>query len=94
MKDPFDIIKTVRVTEKGTILGQKYNQYVLEVAPFANKVEVRQAVEKLFGKKVLRVNTQNYAGKMRRERTARYGRRPDWKKAVVTLKAGDKIEIV
>jgi len=50
-------------------------------------------VEKLFGKKVLDVNTANYAGKKKRQRQASYGRTAHWKKAIVTLKAGDKIDL-
>lgn len=94
MKDAFDIIKTVRLTEKGTILGEKFNQYVLEVAPTANKIEIKIAVEKLFGKKVLRVNTMNASGKKKRERTPNFGRTNHYKKAIVSLKEGDKIEVI
>jgi large subunit ribosomal protein L23 len=93
MHEPYDIIDTVRLTEKATLLSEKHNQYVFRVAPHANKLQIKHAVEKLFGKKVARVNTCNYAGKKRRERTASYGRKPNWKKAIVTLKAGDKIEL-
>jgi large subunit ribosomal protein L23 len=87
------IIRGVQLTEKGTRLSAAENKYFLEVAPGANKIEIRQAVEKMFKVTVLKVNTLNYLGKLRRERTMRYGRRPGWKRAVVTLKPGDKIEL-
>lgn len=94
MKEPFDIIRTVRLTEKSTVLTEKGNKYVFEVNPSANKVEIKQAIESLFQKKVLSVNTANYAGKKKRERRADFGRRPHWKKAIVTLKEGEKLDIV
>ena len=93
MNEPHDIIQTVRLTEKATLLAEKENKYVFQVAPHANKIQIRQAIEKLFKKKVLDVNTCNYAGKKKRERTASFGRKPHWKKAIVTLKQGDKIEL-
>jgi large subunit ribosomal protein L23 len=93
MNEPHDIIQTVRLTEKATLLAEKENKYVFRVAPHANKIQIRQAIEKLFKKKVLAVNTCNYAGKKKRERTASFGRKPHWKKAIVTLKEGDKIEL-
>ena len=93
MNDPFDVIKTVRVTEKGTGLAEKHNQYLLEVNRGANKIDIRRSVEKLFSVKVLRVNTMNVGGKKKRLRSMQYGRTNNWKKAVVTLKGGDKIEL-
>ncbi len=87
----FDIIKTVRVTEKGTRQGEKFNQYTVVADPRANKVQIRQAVQELFKVKVVRVNTLNVRGKARRQRTAQAGKANDWKKAIVTLKDGDKI---
>lgn len=93
MKEPYDIIETVRLTEKATLLGDTLNKYVFRVNPRANKFEIKQAIEKLFKKKVIDVNTCNYAGKKKRERTAAYGRKPHWKKAIVTLKEGDKIDL-
>ena len=89
----FDVIKTVRVTEKGTQQASKNNQYTLVADRRANKIEIRKAVEDLFKVKVLRVNTLNVRGKLRRQRTASEGWTPTWKKAIVTLKAGDKIEL-
>ena len=93
MNEPYDIIDTVRLTEKATLLGEKHNQYVFRVARHSNKIQIKQAIEKLFGKTVTKVNTANYAGKARRERSASAGKKADWKKAIVTLKAGDKIEL-
>ena len=75
------------------LLAERENKYVFKVRPHANKTQIKQAIEKLFKKKVLAVNTCNYEGKKKRERTAAFGRKSDWKKAIVTLKAGDKIEL-
>ena len=87
----FDIIKTVRVTEKGTRQGEKLNQYTLKADPRANKLQIKQAVQELFKVKVVRVNTLNVRGKIRRQRTPKEGWTSNWKKAVVTLKEGDRI---
>ena len=89
----FEVIKTVRLTEKGTRQGEKYNQYTLKCGPRANKMQIRQAVQELFKVKVTRVNTLNVRGKLRRQRTAQAGKTSDWKKAIVTLKEGDKITL-
>jgi large subunit ribosomal protein L23 len=87
----FEIIKTVRVTEKGTTQSEKYNQYTVVADRRANKQQIRQAVQELFKVKVRAVNTANVDGKKRRQRTAQAGQTSDWKKAIVTLKEGDKI---
>ena len=87
----FEIIQTVRLTEKGTRQSEKFNQYTVRADPRANKTQIRQAVQELFKVKVTKVNTLNVRGKARRQRTAAAGRTPDWKKAIVTLKEGDKI---
>ena len=89
----FEIIKTVRLTEKGTRQGEKYNQYTVVADPRANKTQIRQAVQELFKVKVTRVNTLNVRGKARRKRTAQQGTTSAWKKAIVTLKDGDKISL-
>jgi large subunit ribosomal protein L23 len=89
----FEIIKTVRLTEKGTRQGEKYNQYTVVADPRANKTQIRQAVQELFKVKVTRVNTMNVRGKARRKRTAQAGNASNWKKAIVTLKDGDKISL-
>jgi len=87
----FDIIKTARLTEKGTRQGEQYNQYTVVANRLANKHQIRKAVEELFNVKVVRVNSMNVRGKLRRQRTHQAGKAPDWKKAIVTLKKGDKI---
>ena len=87
----FQIIKTVRLTEKGTRQAEKLNQYTVVADPHANKLQIKQAVQELFKVKVLRVNTLNVRGKPRRQRTPKAGWTPDWKKAIVTLKDGDRI---
>jgi large subunit ribosomal protein L23 len=93
MNEPYDIIDTVRLTEKATLLAETQNKYVFRVRPSATKLQIKHAIEKLFKKSVVAVNTCNYAGKKKRERTASFGRQADWKKAIVTLKQGDKIEL-
>lgn len=87
----YDVIKTVRLTEKGTLQGEKFNQYTVVADRRANKVEIRNAVEDLFKVKVVSVNTLNVRGKARRKRTAQAGVTNTWKKALVTLKEGDRI---
>jgi large subunit ribosomal protein L23 len=87
----FEIIKTVRLTEKGTRQAEKHNQYTVVADPRANKTQIRHAVQELFKVKVARVNTLNVHGKDRRKRTAQAGKTPNWKKAIVTLKEGHKI---
>jgi len=87
------VIRRIQVTEKGTALAA-LNQFLLEVHPKANKLEVRQAVEKQFGVHVLAVNTMHYRGRMRVLRNRRTAHDSGWKRAVVTLKAGERIESV
>ncbi len=94
MNDHFDIIQTASLTEKASLLSEKLNKYVFRVAPRANKIQIKAAIEQLFNKKVVAVNTCNYAGKKKRERRADFGRKPHWKKAIVTLKEGEKIDLV
>ncbi|MBI2104577.1 MAG: 50S ribosomal protein L23 [Candidatus Omnitrophica bacterium] len=91
MRPPTDIVKQVLQSEKGArVLA--HGQYVMDVAPDANKVEIREAVEGLFKVKVLKVNTMVTHGKWRRLQ-ARWGRRTDRKKAIVTLAKGQKIDV-
>ena len=87
------IIRRIQVTEKGTALAAQ-NMFLLEVAPEAGKLEIKQAVEEQFGVHVLAVRTQNYTGKPMVTRTRHRTRRPDWKRAIVTLRAGERIEAV
>ncbi len=89
----FEIVKTVRLTEKGTRQGEKLNQYTVVADRRANKIQIRHAVQELFKVKVIKVNTLNVRGKARRQRTSQAGKAPDWKKAIVTLKEGDKITL-
>ncbi len=91
MKEPQQIIKRPLITEKSTRQKEKGNQIVFVVDPRANKIQVRQAVEKLFKVKVKAVRTLNLKGK--RKRMGRFfGWQSDWKKAIVTLKEGERIE--
>ncbi len=80
------------VTESTSMAYTEKGEYTFEVHPDANKQEIRQAIERLFGVKVTSVNTMNVRGKTRRVGTS-VGRRPHWKKAIVTLRAGDSISI-
>jgi large subunit ribosomal protein L23 len=91
MKGPRDVIRAPLISEKGSLLAENTHQVLFKVRPEANKVEVRQAVETLFKVKVVKVRMARYLGKIRR--IGRHmGRRPEWKKAYVTLKEGDKID--
>ncbi|MBX6352461.1 MAG: 50S ribosomal protein L23 [Thermoflavifilum sp.] len=86
--DPRDLIKRPVITERSTELMEQ-RKYVFEVDPRANKVEIRQAVEKLFGVKVEKVNTMNVPRK--RKRVGRFeGYKPAWKKAIVKLTEDSK----
>ena len=87
---PTDVIRRPLVTEKTTVARERGEVMVFEVARDATKVDVRRAVEKLFGTKVAAVRTQIAHGKFKRQ--GRFeGQRPDWKKAWVRLKAGEKV---
>ena len=87
----YDVIKSILRTEKGTALEPK-GQYIFEVASAANKIQIRRAVEEIYKVKVAGVNTSITPGKRKRVRQE-FGYTSDWKRAVVTLKAGQKIEI-
>ena len=92
MKDPYQVVQKPLLTEKGTRLKEEGNQYLFRVAKTANKVEIKQAIEGLFKVTVLKVRTTQVRGKAKR--LGRFqGRRPDWKKAIATLKPGDSIEL-
>jgi large subunit ribosomal protein L23 len=91
MKEPHHIIRRPLVTEKSTQLKDANRQYVFEVYHAANKLEIQSAVERLFKVKVTEVRTANVLGKLKRL-GRKYGKRPDWKKAIVTLKEGDRID--
>jgi large subunit ribosomal protein L23 len=88
-----NIIKRPLVTEKNTLRAQSMNEYAFEVAVDSNRTEIKKAVEKLFGVKVVRVNTQVNRAEARR--LGKFpGKRTLWKKAIVKLKEGDKFEFV
>lgn len=92
MKSPHKTVVRALITEKGTRLREKGNKYVFQVATDANKIEIKQAIQKIFSVHVLDVRTMNVAGK--EKRMGRYsGHRPDWKKAIVTLRDGEAIEL-
>jgi large subunit ribosomal protein L23 len=92
-KDPRDVILRPVISEKSyTLLDQ--NVYTFVVAPDANKIEIRQAIEAIFGVRVANVNTLNRKGKRKRNRrTGTWGTRRAQKRAVVSLHEGDKIEL-
>ena len=90
--DPRSIIRKVLITEKGTLLRETLRQYFFEVARDANKIEIKRAVEHVFHVKVDSVQTMQLQGKLKRQGRA-VGRRNDWKKAIVTLKPDQKIEL-
>ena len=93
MNSAFDVIIAPVVTEKCNALIQE-KKYTFRVHPDAGRVEIARAVEELFKVKVAKVNVMNYLGKAKRAgRTAKMGRRADWKRAVVTLSEGT-IEII
>lgn len=93
MKDPRYVLIRPLMTEKSMQQKETLNTVAFRVRPDANKVEIRAAVESVFNVKVTAVRTASYEGKLKR--MGRFqGRRPDWKKAVVTLAPGHKIDLV
>lgn len=92
LQDVYTIIKRPIVTEKSTLATERQNAYTFLVDMRANKIEIKQAVEKIFKVKVDAVRTQIRKGKNRRVRVS-YSKQPDWKRAVVTLAEGQKIEM-
>lgn len=91
MKDPHDIVKGMIRTEKGANL-MPLNKYLFWVAKSSNKIEIKKAVEDIYKIKVAGVNTVTMRGKSKRVRYV-VGKTPDWKKAIVTLKEGSKIDV-
>ena len=89
MKTAYDIIKRPIITEQ-SMESIDMKKYVFEVAKDANKIEIAKAVEEAFGVKVAKVNTLNMQGKLKRMGAQPAGRRPSWKKAMVTLTADSK----
>lgn len=92
MKDLMNLIKRPLITEKMTRLQEEKNQYAFEIAPSLNKIEIARGIEEKFDVKVKSVRTQNYLGKIKRMGRTE-GRRKNWKKAIVTLHEGYKIEL-
>jgi large subunit ribosomal protein L23 len=88
----YEVLRRPLLTEKGQDMRDTENKYMFEVIEGANKVEIAQAVEKLFGVRVAKVNTQVMRGKMKRV-GRKIGKRANWKKAIVTLHAGDAIDL-
>ena len=92
MKTAREIVLRPLITEKGSQLKMASNQYLFQVATEANKIEIKKAVEEIWNVRVTAVRTIHLKGK--KKRMGRFeGRRPDWKKAVVTLKEGESIEL-
>lgn len=91
MKSVFDIVTSPLITEKGTMVSELSNQVVFRVRRDASKDEIRKAIETLFKVKVEKVRTLNLLGKTRRV-GKHAGKRPDWKKAYVTLAEGQRID--
>jgi large subunit ribosomal protein L23 len=93
VKNIYDVLISPLLTEKGTAMKEKDNKIVFKVARDANKIEIKKAVEEIFKVKVSRVATMNCKGKLKR--LGKYeGRRADWKKAIVTLKEGEKLDFI
>ena len=86
-----EVVQGPIITEKGTFVQEQGNQVVFRVHPRANKVEIRHAIEALFKVRVEKVRTSRQLGKVRRV-GQHMGRRPDWKKAYVTLAEGSRID--
>lgn len=94
MKNPYSIVIQPLLTERSTTLREDQGKYSFWVNIKANKIEIKQAIEAIFpGVRVVHVNTMTMRGKPMRARGKQKNRRPDWKKAIVSLRPDDKIEI-
>ena len=91
MLEIYTVLRKPLITEKSTEANEADNKVSFEVDMRANKADIKEAVEELFGVRVLKVNTARYKGKSKRFQM-RMGKQRDWKKAVVTLQEGDRIE--
>jgi len=91
MEELYSIIRRPLITEKSTRQKESNNQYLFEVDRRANKIEIKKAVEQLFRVKVNRVNVSRVHGKVKRL-GRNVGKRPDWKKALVSLEKGERID--
>lgn len=94
MKHTNDILKAVMFTEKGNLMQEQDNRYMLRVDVKANKIEIKKAVEDFFNVTVTSVNTQVCKEKTRVLRNRRKVAGKEWKRAIVTLKKGDKIDLL
>jgi large subunit ribosomal protein L23 len=93
MKNLYDVLVGPLLTEKGAAMKENENKVLFRVSRQANKIEIKKAVEEIFKVKVDFVSTINCKGK--KKRMGKYeGRRADWKKAIITLKEGEKLEII
>jgi large subunit ribosomal protein L23 len=93
MNNPYAVIKTVVLSEKSNSLTEEQNKYTFKVDTKATKVDIARAVKAIWGVKAASVNTINCQGKKKRQRTKFAGKSASWKKAIVTLKPEDSIEI-
>ncbi len=93
MKTTYQVLVGPMLTERGTLMKEQENKVLFRVAKEANKIEIKNAVEEIFKVKVSRVTTMNYKGKIKRQ-GRHEGKRPDWKKAIVTLKEGEKLDFI
>ena len=91
MKDHYSILKKPLITEKSNLMKDELNQIAFEVDKRANKIEIKESIEKIFNVHVIKVHTLTMKGKKKRVGRSQ-GRRPDWKKAVITLKEGETID--
>ena len=93
MKTVYNVLIGPMLTERGALLKEQENKLLFKVVKYANKMEIKRAVEEIFKVKVENVATMNYKGKMKRM-GRHMGKRPDWKKAIVTLKEGEKLDFI
>jgi len=92
MKSPYDVIRRPLITEKANLDKERRNAYHFEVPVTVDRQEVKEAIERVFDVKVEDVRTIIVRGKMKRMGRF-FGKRPDWKKAIVTLREGDTIDL-
>ncbi len=93
MKTVYNVLIGPMLTERGALLKEQENKVLFKVEKNANKIDIKRAIEQIFKVKVERVATMNYKGKIKR--MGRHsGKRPDWKKAIVTLKEGEKLDFI
>ncbi|MFW5996626.1 MAG: 50S ribosomal protein L23 [Verrucomicrobiota bacterium] len=93
MNNPYSTVHSVIITEKATVMSDELGKYCFKVDRKATKPQIKEAVEDIFDVTVDSVNVMNQHGKRKRLRQTKYGKRPDWKKAIVTLSEGE-IELV